>query len=348
MHTSDFDYELPPDLIAQHPPRRREDARLLVLSRESGAVEHLRFPELLRFVRPGDLFVFNDTRVLKARLFGRKAGTGGKVEALLLSEKGNRTWSALVHPSARLHVGGEIDFGPGVKARLLAKQGGGEVTLEFAGEEPVPAILERLGWTPLPPYIHRDPADYPPSARREDAERYQTVFARAPGAVAAPTAGFHFTPGILESLRGRGVLSAFVTLHVGAGTFRPVAAETVEGHRMDAEIYEVPPETAGAVNSLGRDNRLWLVGTTVVRALESAAEESGAVRPGRGATSVFIYPGYRFKLRFHLLTNFHLPRSTLIMLVSALAGREKVLAAYREAVGAGYRFYSFGDAMLVV
>ncbi|MCX6348138.1 MAG: S-adenosylmethionine:tRNA ribosyltransferase-isomerase, partial [Candidatus Aureabacteria bacterium] len=230
MKTSDFDYNLPSELIAQHPPVHREDARLLVLSRGSGEIEHLKFPDLLRFVKEGDLVVFNDTRVLKARLFGHKFSTGGKVEALLLGGEGGRSWSALVRPSGRLRLNSEIDFGQGVKARMVVKKDGGKAILEFAGDEAIPEIMERLGYPPLPPYIRRDPADYPPAARREDEERYQTVFARVPGAVAAPTAGFHFTSAIFESLRAKGVRTAFVTLHVGTGTFRPVAAETVEDH----------------------------------------------------------------------------------------------------------------------
>jgi S-adenosylmethionine:tRNA ribosyltransferase-isomerase len=347
MRTADFDYLLPPELIAQHPPSRREDARLLVLSRESGEIEHLKFPDILRWVSPGDLFVFNDTRVLKARLFGKKTGTGGKVEVLLLGGEGE-LWRALLKPSARVSVGAVIEFGPSASAELVEKRGGGEVMLHFRVGEPVASVMEKFGCPPLPPYIRRKREDYPEKMRVEDTERYQTVFARVPGAVAAPTAGFHFTPEIMDSLRAKGVGASFVTLHVGTGTFRPVTAEAVADHRMDKEFYEIPVETAAAINSLSPDNHLWLVGTTVVRTLESASDENGKVRPGRGSTGIFIFPGYRFQLRFNLVTNFHLPCSTLLMLVSALAGREKVLDAYREAVALRYRFYSFGDAMLLL
>jgi S-adenosylmethionine:tRNA ribosyltransferase-isomerase len=337
--TRDFDYDLPPASIAQEPAPRGE-SRLLVLDRQ-GSDRHARVRDLPRLLRPGDLLVLNDTRVIPARLHGRSAG-GGKMEILLLERLADREWEALVKPGRRARPGSLIRIEEGLAAEVVDKREDGpshRYRLRFS--EPIEPHLDRLGHIPLPPYIHRP--DTP-----EDRERYQTVFARRPGAVAAPTAGLHFTAELLREIEAAGVETARVTLHVGLGTFKPVAAERVEEHRMESERYEIGEEAAGAVRrarTAGR--RIVAVGTTVVRTLESAAKAGdGEVRAGSGATELFITPGFRFQAVDALLTNFHLPCSTLLMLVSALAGRERVLAAYAEAVREGYRFYSYGDAML--
>ncbi len=339
MLTRDFDYDLPPASIAQEPAPRGE-SRLLVLDRQ-GSDRHARVRDLPRLLRPGDLLVLNDTRVIPARLHGRSAG-GGKMEILLLERLADREWEALVKPGRRARTGSLIRIEEGLAAEVVDKREDGpshRYRLRFS--EPIEPHLDRLGHIPLPPYIHRP--DTP-----EDRERYQTVFARRPGAVAAPTAGLHFTAELLREIEAAGVETARLTLHVGLGTFKPVAAERVEEHRMESERYEIGEEAAGAVRrarTAGR--RIVAVGTTVVRTLESAAKAGdGEVRAGSGATELFITPGFRFRAVDALLTNFHLPCSTLLMLVSALAGRERVLAAYAEAVREGYRFYSYGDAML--
>lgn len=339
MLTRDFDYDLPPASIAQEPAPRGE-SRLLVLDRQ-GSDRYARVRDLPRLLRPGDLLVLNDTRVIPARLHGRSAG-GGKMEILLLERLADREWEALVKPGRRARTGSLIQIEEGLAAEVVDKREDGpshRYRLRFS--EPIEPHLDRLGHIPLPPYIHRP--DTP-----EDRERYQTVFARRPGAVAAPTAGLHFTAELLREIEAAGVETARVTLHVGLGTFKPVAAERVEEHRMESERYEIGEEAADAVRrarTAGR--RIVAVGTTVVRTLESAAKAGdGEVRAGSGATELFITPGFRFQAVDALLTNFHLPCSTLLMLVSALAGRERVLAAYAEAVREGYRFYSYGDAML--
>ncbi len=349
MKTSDFDFHLPPELIAQHPPERREDARLLVLDRESGKVRHRDFPEIVEYFRPGDLLVLNDTRVIPARLLGKRSVTGGKAEVLLLSPLEDGGWEALVRPARRTRPGTEIEFGAGLQATVRERREGGGVILDFSGGGDILPALEELGFPPLPPYIKRDLKDYPGELRARDRVRYQTVFARQPGAVAAPTAGLHFTPGIIDSLRRKGVEIAFITLSVGYGTFGPVKTEEIEDHSLHSEDFQIPKETVDLVNGLQETGgRLWVVGTTVVRALESGAARTGRLDPTEGSTDIFIYPGYEFKLKYNLLTNFHLPGSTLIMLVSALAGREKILKAYAEAVKEKYRFYSYGDAMLIL
>jgi S-adenosylmethionine:tRNA ribosyltransferase-isomerase len=337
--TSDFDYELPPASIAQEAAPRGE-SRLLVLDR-TGPERCSRVSDLPRLLTPGDLLVLNDTRVIPARLYGRSAG-GGKMEILLIEPVGGREWEALVKPGRRARPGARIEIAEGLAAEVVDKREGGPAhryRLRFS--EPIEPHLDRLGHIPLPPYIHR-----PDTA--EDRERYQTVYARRPGAVAAPTAGLHFTEGLLREIEGAGVEIARVTLHVGIGTFKPVDAERIEEHRMERERYEIGEEAAGAVRrarEAGR--RIVAVGTTVVRTLEGAAVAGGGeVRAGSGATDLFITPGFRFQVVDALLTNFHLPRSTLLMLVSALAGRERVMAAYEEAIREGYRFYSYGDAML--
>jgi S-adenosylmethionine:tRNA ribosyltransferase-isomerase len=354
VRTDDFDFELPPELIAQEPPARREDARLMVVSRATGEVAHRRVPDLVEVLRAGDLLVVNDTKVLRARMFGRRA-TGGRVEVFLLEPRpaeGPRAWEALVRAGGRLGEGEAIDVVDAAGAvvgavRLVRRAGEGHWTVEPAEGEFGP-LMERAGRMPLPPYIRRE-RDDPRDAL--DAERYQTVFAREPGAVAAPTAGLHLTEPMLAALAARGVRRVAVTLHVGLGTFQPIAADTIEGHRMHEEPYVVPQETAEAVRATrAAGGRVVAVGTTSVRTLEAAAGASpdGLPRAGAGRTSIFISPGYRFLAVDALLTNFHLPRSTLLCLVSAFAGREHVLAAYREAVRERYRFFSYGDAMLLV
>jgi S-adenosylmethionine:tRNA ribosyltransferase-isomerase len=341
--TSDFDYDLPASSIAQEPAPRGE-SRLLVLDR-TGPERHARVRDLPRLLRPGDLLVLNDTRVIPARLYGRSAG-GGKMEILLIEPLAEREWDALVKPGRRARPGARFEIGEGLLAEVIDKREDGRYRLRFS--EPVEPHLERLGHIPLPPYIHRP--DTP-----EDRERYQTVYARRPGAVAAPTAGLHFTSELLREIAEAGVEIARVTLHVGIGTFKPVSAERIAEHRMERERYEIGEETAEAIRrARAAGRRIVAVGTTVVRTLEGAAVAGGGeVRAGSGATDLFIYPdspdspGFRFQVVDALLTNFHLPRSTLLMLVSAFAGRERVLAAYEEAIREGYRFYSYGDAMLL-
>jgi S-adenosylmethionine:tRNA ribosyltransferase-isomerase len=343
LRTSDFDYALPPRLIAQHPAERRDESRLLVLERASGRVHHQGFRDLVGWIPPGDVLVLNETRVFPARLRGRRAG-GGEAEILLLRPEAADAgvWQALLRPGSRLKPGRRVEIAPGFAAQVLDSAPGGERRVRLESEGPLEEALERHGRVPLPPYIARE-------AGAEDRERYQTVYARERGSVAAPTAGLHFTPEVLGALEARGVEIARLVLHVGVGTFRPVESEDPAEHRMHAEWYAVPDATAAAVNEARAAGRgVWAVGTTTVRTLEAAAGEDGLVRPGAGWTDIFIRPPYHFRAVDHLLTNFHLPRSTLLMLVSALAGREAVLAAYHEAVEREYRFFSYGDAMLVV
>lgn len=349
MRTADFDYQLPAESIAQR-PAPRGTSRLLVVGAE-GAARHRRVADLPELLRAGDLLVVNDTRVIPARLEGRRrlptGELGGRVEILLLEKIGPRTWEALAKPGKRLRVGGEIELGDPdskdaapIAAEIVEVGEEGRRRLRFAEE--IEPHLDRLGHVPLPPYIHR-PDD------AADRDTYQTVFARDPGAVAAPTAGLHFTDALLDELATRGIERAAVTLHVGIGTFRPVGVDEVDSHRMDEERWRVSEETAAAIaRTRARGGRIVAVGTTVVRTLESAARVGdGELRAGSGRTDLFIRPGFDFRVVDVLLTNFHLPRSTLLMLVSALAGRERVLTAYEEAVREGYRFYSYGDAMLL-
>ena len=360
MRRSDFDYALPPDLIAQRPVPERDASRLLLLDRGTGTVAHHRFQDLPALLRPGDLLVLNDTRVLPARLYGTTTHGGG-VEFLFLEEAEGGAWWAWVRPGRRARVGATFALADGTIARVRERGEEGRILLDVQGPVPVRALLERHGWTPLPPYIARRRQEagagvasaVPPAAlqeaEREDRERYQTVYAREEGAIAAPTAGLHFTEAVLEAVRARGAEVAFLTLHVGIGTFKPVRVEEVARHRMDPERFRIPETTAGAVKEArARGGRVVAVGTTTVRALESAADEGGAPRAGAGQASLFIRPGHRFRVVDGLLTNFHLPGSTLLMLVSAVAGRERILAAYREAIAARYRFYSYGDAMLIL
>jgi S-adenosylmethionine:tRNA ribosyltransferase-isomerase len=384
---ADFDFDLPPELIAQHPPAVRGGSRLLVLSRETGGVEHARFLDIGRYLRAGDLLVVNDTRVYPARLIGRRVPSGGAVECLLMGESGSGNqgsgisnqgsvissqgsviskqdagirnqesgvFVALVHPGQKLKPGARMVFeGDGIRlhGEILGRHFHGRRTVrlwtdpaaEGATGLTVDEAVDRIGHVPLPPYIRRE--DLP-----EDRERYQTVFARARGSIAAPTAGLHFTDALLESLRAQGVEAARVTLHVGYGTFKPVRVEQVEDHEVDPETFEVGSATAEMLTRAGRDGRrIIAVGTTTARALESLAMGGdGRVQAAYGTTSLFIHPGHEFRLLDGLVTNFHLPRSSLLMLVAAFGGRDHVLAAYREAVAQGYRFYSYGDAMLVV
>ncbi len=342
VRTADFDYELDEGLIAQA-PRPRGTGRLLVLSRTSGERYHRRTTDLPHLLAPGDLLVVNDTRVLAARLHARRP-TGRRFELLLLRPLDETRWTTLLRPSARARVGEQLELPDGGRVLLEERLDGGRWNVAFEPSMDVER-LDHIGEPPLPPYIKR-----PNGALDSDRTAYQTVFARRPGAVAAPTAGLHLTPEILQSLEARGIGRAAVTLHVGIGTFRPVASERVEDHEMHAEYWEIRPETARAVNdALARGRRIVCLGTTSVRALESAlAAGHGRLVPGSGWSRLFIRPGYRFLGTGALITNFHLPKSTLLMLVSALAGREAVLAAYREAQEKGYRFFSYGDAMLIV
>lgn len=337
MLTTDFDFDLPPERIAQRPAPRGE-SRLLVLDRE-GAERHRRVRDLPELLRAGDLVVLNDTRVIPARLFGRRPG-GGQVEILLTGRVNDREWDALVKPGRRARPGTVLTLDEGLTAEVTEKEESGRHRLRFS--EPIEPHLDRLGHMPLPPYIQR--AD-----EAEDRERYQTVWARRPGAVAAPTAGLHFTREILDALTAAGIETAHVTLHVGLGTFKPVTAERIADHQMESERWELGEETAEAIRQTRtRGGRVVAVGTTVVRTLESAAlAGNGEIRAGSGDTRLFITPGFHFQAVDVLLTNFHLPKSTLLMLVSAFAGRERVLTAYEEAIREEYRFYSYGDAMLV-
>ncbi len=347
MHISDFDYDLPPDRIAQEPLPERDDSRLLVLDRSTGALRHLRFKDLPDLLDPGDLLVTNRSRVFPARLLGRKA-SGGSVEILLIRSLGTPSlWEALVHPGRRLRVGTTVAIGeaPRLAARIESESLGADRRRRVRLQSPDADVGEAIrdhGHVPLPPYVQRPD-------RPEDRERYQTVYAREEGSVAAPTAGLHFTPGLLERVAARGVERAEIVLHVGPGTFRPVRATQVENHRVDAEPFSIPAETAGAIaRARARRSRVVAVGTTTVRTLESAATAAGLVRASSGMTDCVIVPGFRFRMTDALVTNFHLPRSSLLLLVSAFCGRERLLGAYGEAVRLGYRFYSYGDAMLLL
>ena len=339
MKTSDFDFQLPEELIAQTPLERRDASRLLTLDRESGAVGHHHFYDLPRFLRPGDCLVLNDSRVLPARLIGHRP-TGGACEVLLLVDKGGDLWECLVRPGRKLKPGAQVIFGDGqLTATVEEELNDGKRTVRFHYQGIFLEILEQLGRMPLPPYI---------KAELQDQERYQTVYSRVVGSAAAPTAGLHFTPELLEQVREMGVKVCYVTLHVGLGTFRPVKAEEVTDHEMHSEFCQISQETADIINETKRNGgRVICVGTTSCRTVESFAAEDGTMSERSGWTNIFIYPGYKFKVLDALITNFHLPQSTLIMLVSALAGRESILAAYETAVRERYRFFSFGDAMFI-
>ena len=340
MKKSDFYFELPEELIAQTPLERRDASRLLHLDKETGEIEHRHFYELPEYLRPGDCLVLNDTRVLPARLLGCRR-SGGGVELVLLRDLGEGRWECLSRPGRKTKPGTELSFGDGeLTATVEAVAEGGNRIVQFHYEGIFLEVLERLGKMPLPPYI---------KAELQDSERYQTVYSRELGSAAAPTAGLHFTSELLKQISDMGVKVCYVTLHVGLGTFRPVKEEEIEDHEMHSEFCVIPPETAEIVNETKREGgRVIAVGTTSCRTLESFAEENGELKPGSRWTDIFIYPGYRFKYIDALITNFHLPESTLIMLVSALAGREHILHAYEVAVQEGYRFFSFGDSMIII
>jgi S-adenosylmethionine:tRNA ribosyltransferase-isomerase len=337
MKTEEFDYHLPEELIAQTPVENRDCSRLLILDRKTKRIAHKRFYDIVDYIKPGDALVVNDTRVIKARLMGRRS-TGGRVEVLLLNQAGPDTWECLVRPGHKLPPGERIFVG-GVVGRVEARTSYGGRLIKWQYQGNWEDVLEQVGKVPLPPYIKRP---------LEDPERYQTVYARVPGSAAAPTAGLHFTPRLLDKLASKGVQIVAVTLNVGLDTFRPVSAEHIEDHKMHSESYEISGEAAVMINSC-RDSghRVFAVGTTVVRVLESSYRD-GKVVPGKRSTDLFIYPGYRFKAVDCLVTNFHLPRSTLLMLVCAFAGKQAVTEAYREAIDLRYRFFSFGDAMLIL
>lgn len=341
MKTSDFYFELPPELIAQTPLQRRDASRLLVLDRKTGTTEHRHFYDLPEYLRPGDCLVLNDSRVLPARLIGRRLPGGGESEILLLNDRGGDLWECLVRPGKKLRPGAVVEFGDGsLTATVEAEVEDGNRLVRFRYEGIFLEVLERLGEMPLPPYIKEKLADR---------ERYQTVYSRALGSAAAPTAGLHFTRELLAQIETMGVRVCYVTLHVGLGTFRPVKEENPLDHEMHSEFCVVPEETARTITETRRaGGRVIAVGTTSCRTLESFANEDGTMDPHSGWTDIFIYPGYRFRCTDALITNFHLPESTLIMLVSALAGREPILEAYREAVEQRYRFFSFGDAMMIL
>ncbi len=340
MKTSDFNYELPKDLIAQHPLENRTSSRLLVLDRETGGLKHSVFTDLLDELNSGDVLVMNDSRVIPARLFGNRPGKEEKIETLLLKRVTGNTWECLVRPGKKMKPGGRIEYGNGLLAgvvKAIGEDGTRFVDFKFQGifEE----VLDLLGEMPLPPYI---------TERLDNSERYQTVYSKNKGSAAAPTAGLHFDEQLLSRIRQKGVETAYLTLHVGLGTFRPVKVEDVNQHIMHSEFYDISPETAEILNQARlRGSRIIAVGTTTTRTLETAADDSGMIRPTSGWTDIFIYPGYKFKAVDSLLTNFHLPESTLLMLVSAFSSKELILTAYNEAINKGYRFFSFGDAMLI-
>jgi S-adenosylmethionine:tRNA ribosyltransferase-isomerase len=345
MPLSDFDYELPEELIAQHPLAARDGARMLLIERERGNWHDSRFAELPSYIRAGDVLVINNTRVFPARLVGRREPSGGRVELFLVRELQPMLWETLARPARRLQPGARVSFGDGqLRAEVLEILDDGRRAVRFECDDSLEDAIEELGQTPLPPYIKRDPESFD-----EDRERYQTVYARARGAIAAPTAGLHFTPHVMEELRARGAKFAEITLHVGYGTFEPVRVEDLSEHAVAPEQYEIGETAAETINEArARGNRIISIGTTTTRALESAVDERGRVRAGAAQAQLTITPGYRFRVVDALLTNFHLPRSSLLVLVATFAGRDLALAAYAHAVKARYRFYSYGDCMLII
>ncbi len=340
MNVSDFDYDLPEELIAQDPLADRASSRLLVLDKRSGDIRHRVFRDIVEELVPGDVLVVNNTRVIPARLYGKKVDTGAVIEVLLLNHREDGAWEVLVRPGKKARIGTVIDFGDGLltgEVTDILEEGNRLIRFTFDGifEE----ILDKLGEMPLPPYI---------THKLQDKDRYQTVYAKYDGSAAAPTAGLHFTKELLTQIKEKGISVAEVTLHVGLGTFRPVKAETVEAHHMHTEHYIINEETAALINSAKQSgHRVIAVGTTSLRTLESASTPDGVLHAGEGDTDIFIYPGYTFKMIDALITNFHLPKSTLVMLVSALAGRDNIMRAYQEAIRERYRFFSFGDAMFI-
>lgn len=340
MKTSDFYYDLPEELIAQDPLEDRSSSRLLVLNKETGEREHRVFKDIIEYLKPGDCLVINDTKVIPARLIGERVGTGAKIEVLLLKRKENDVWETLVKPGKKMKVGAQVSFGNGLlTGEVIDVVEEGNRLIQFHYEGIFEEVLDQLGQMPLPPYI---------THQLQDRNRYNTVYATHEGSAAAPTAGLHFTPELLEEIQNKGINIARVTLHVGLGTFRPVKVEDVTNHHMHSEFYQIDEEAAEKINCAKENGgRVICVGTTSCRTIESAADENGHLKACSGWTEIFIYPGYCFKVLDCLITNFHLPESTLIMLVSALAGREHVLSAYEEAVKERYRFFSFGDAMFI-
>ena len=341
MKTSDFYYDLPEELIAQDPLEDRSSSRLLVLNKETGEREHRVFRDIIEYLHPGDCLVINDTKVIPARLIGERVGTGAKIEVLLLKRKENDVWETLVRPGKKMKIGAQVSFGDGLLiGEVVDIVEEGNRLIKFRYEGIFEEVLDRLGQMPLPPYI---------THQLKDRNRYNTVYATHEGSAAAPTAGLHFTPELLEEIQKKGVDIARVTLHVGLGTFRPVKVENVTEHHMHSEFYQIDEEAAEKINrAKAGGGRVICVGTTSCRTIESAAAEDGHLKACSGWTEIFIYPGYKFKVLDCLITNFHLPESTLIMLIAALAGREHVLEAYEEAVRERYRFFSFGDAMFIV
>lgn len=341
MNVHDFYYELPQELIAQEPLEKRDSSRLMVLHRKDGSIEHKIFKDVVQFLNPGDCLVLNDTRVIPARLIGHKKDTGGIIEFLLLRKTALDTWEVLVKPGRRAKIGTRFVFGDGeLEAEVIDNTDAGGRIAKFYYEGVFEEILDKLGQMPLPPYIKKS---------LKDKERYQTVYSKHEGSAAAPTAGLHFTKELLDVIREKGVHVVFITLHVGLGTFRPVKVEKIEEHRMHSEFYVVTDEVAKALNDARKKGgRIICVGTTSVRTLETVADDSGVIHSGSGWTDIFIYPGYKYKVVDGLITNFHLPESTLIMLVCAFGGYDHVMRAYRVAVEERYRFYSFGDAMLII
>ena len=341
MKVTEFDYELPEELIAQTPIKKRDESRLMVLNRKEQTIEHKIFKDIIDYLKPGDVLVRNNTKVIPARLYGRKE-TGAKVEFLLLNNIEGDIWESIVRPGNKLHVGAKVIFGDGIlEAKILEVMPGGTRKVEFKYDGIFNEILDKIGLMPLPPYIHE-------SLKEKD--RYQTVYAKYDGSAAAPTAGLHFTPELLEKIQEKGIEIANVTLHVGIGTFRPVKEDTVEAHKMHSEHFYIKQEDVDKINKAKQEGRRVIaVGTTSCRVLESIADENtGMVKPIEDDTEIFIYPGYKFKCIDGLITNFHLPQSTLLMLVSALAGKEFIMKAYKEAVKEKYRFFSFGDAMFIM
>ncbi|WP_138295694.1 MULTISPECIES: tRNA preQ1(34) S-adenosylmethionine ribosyltransferase-isomerase QueA [unclassified Clostridium] len=341
MNKSDFYYDLPQELIAQKPMEPRDASRLMVVHRAQDRIEHRHFYDILEYLSPGDVLVVNHTRVIPARLYGRKVGTGGKIEFLLLKRLSRDEWEVILKPGKKAPVGARFEFGNGeLLAEIIGHADEGGRIVRFSYEGVFEEVLERLGQMPLPPYIHE---------RLEDRDRYQTVYAKYDGSAAAPTAGLHFTPELLDKVKQKGIEIVPILLHVGLGTFRPVKEEKVEDHHMHSEYYEVSPEAADQINAAhARGNKIFAVGTTSVRTLESVADDAGVVHAGSGWTEIFIMPGYKFKAVDALITNFHLPESTLLMLVSAFASREQILNAYEIAVQEGYQFFSFGSAQLLL
>jgi len=341
MKLEDFDYNLPEELIAQEPLKERQMSRLMVLEKDTGSVKHEVFKDIIKYFNKGDCLVLNDTRVMPARLLGTKKDTGGKIEFVLLNNKGNDIWEVILKPGRKAKPGSRFVFGQGeIEAEIINIVEDGNRLVKFIYEGNFFNVLDKVGIIPLPPYIKK---------KLQDSERYQTVYSKSLGSAAAPTAGLHFTNELLAQLKEKGINIVYLTLHVGLGTFRPVKVDDITRHKMHSEYYSISSEACNIINSTRKNGgRITAVGTTSCRVLETVATEDGIVKPGEGWTDIFIYPGYKFKAIDSLITNFHLPQSTLLMLVSALAGRENILNAYNIAIKEKYRFFSFGDAMLII